>query len=477
MPRSHTTSERQSEPDPVGAPPRVTAVIPPHVDRVIALQRAVGNRAVVRLLGHRGGLLRQPAVKPAAAGYARTSPQAELSKDLHDELIRIANANVIIAFIRAQRGASAQVPATLALADVLADPATVKKLNPKPTTRDDLQPAIDLLVFHGVLAGRGPTLTVNIDAQTGDVNTARFDKAKASITSITTDFDRRAAAKDSVDPIGLTSTVDISLAAGAASEKKSDRDAVQAVSDLQSQLAESVVLLAADSSGKPRPPITRVTVDKLPAPTPKASGTNVLLLPIAGSKNPVEMPVDHVAGIESVETGTDPATVKLRQKLTVALERAVKQMHRAQGYRTFAVEVVDFLNRLSARNSHFVGGTYPRHDWGEYSVDAFLSVGEDADGFYQRPPTEQFFDDVNTTALEDTPVSLYGPFQWRAVYNDDRMISAIAAKYGAGRISKAPHHGPAPDKLHVHLDLRPVTLMPDPVTGFSVGAGGRIQVF
>lgn len=70
-----------------------------------------------------------------------------------------------------------------------------------------------------------------------------------------------------------------------------------------------------------------------------------------------------------------------------------------------------------------------------------------------------------------------GPFQWRAVYNDDRMISAIGAKYGAERISKAPHHGPAPDKLNVHLDLRPVSLVPDPVTGFSVGAGGRIQVF
>ena len=58
------------------------------------------------------------------------------------------------------------------------------------------------------------------------------------------------------------------------------------------------------------------------------------------------------------------------------------------------------------------------------------------------------------------------------------MIATIGRKYGAGRISKAPNHGPAPDhKLHVHVDLRPVTLEPDPQTGFSVAADGRIQVF
>jgi len=57
------------------------------------------------------------------------------------------------------------------------------------------------------------------------------------------------------------------------------------------------------------------------------------------------------------------------------------------------------------------------------------------------------------------------------------MIATIAGKYGGGRISKAPHHAPAPDKLHIHLDLRPVDLMPDPVTGLSVDPDGRIQVF
>lgn len=441
------------------------------VEGVLALQRSVGNRAVGRMLGSRGGLLQR-----VAAGYARTSPQAELSQDLHDEAARIANANVIIAFIRAKRAGAATAPATLALADVLADADTVKKLKPKPTTAADLQPTIDLLVFHDVLVGTGATLTVKIDAKTGDVDTTNFDRASASIARITTDFDRRAAAKDSVDPIGMTDLIDISIAAGAASEKKGDRDAEAAVADIRAQLTENVVLLAPDGA-KPRAPITRVTVATLPAATPNAAGTDVLVLPVAGAKKGVEVPSDRVVGIESVQTGTDPATVKLRTQLTAALEKAVKRMERAQGYRTFAVEVVDFLKRLAARNSHFVGGTYPRHDWGEYSVDVFLNVGEDADGFFKRPGTEQFFDDVNTTALEDKPTAPYGQFQWRAVYNDDRMLTTIGTKYGAGRISKAPHHGPAPDKLHIHLDLRPVTLMPDPVTGFSVGAGGRIQVF
>ena len=106
--------------------------------------------------------------------------------------------------------------------------------------------------------------------------------------------------------------------------------------------------------------------------------------------------------------------------------------------------MADFLNRLRARSSTFVGGTYPHHDWGENSVDVFLNVGEDDQGFYKVGPTETFLDAVNDTANEDGP---YGKCAWRAVYNDDRIIAKIEAKYGARRITKAPHHGPSPDKL------------------------------
>jgi hypothetical protein len=421
-------------------------------------------------------LLRQPTKTPpvVAAPLATTSPQDEPSKDLHDELARIANAKLLIAFIRAQRGTAAQVPSTLSLAAVLADQATVKKLKPKPQTVGDLQPAIDVLLFYGVLSGSGATLNVKVDATTGDVDTAKFDKAGEAIAKTTTDFDRRAQAKNPVDPITETGLLDIANAAGAAQEKKEDRDAVKAVDDLTAQLTENIVLLAPGAGSKPRPPITRVTVDKLPSPVPNAAGVDVLKLPVAGSTKPVEVPANQVVGIENVASGTDPATVKLRDKLKAALERAVKRMHAAQGYRTFSAPVLDFLTRLRSRNANWVAGTYPRHIWGEYSVDVFLTAAEDPDGFYNRRDAERFLDDVNATALDTS--GAYGAFQWHAVYNDARMANTINTKYGAGRLHQLAHHGPSPDKLHIHLDLRPVAVAPDKVSGFSVGAGGRITV-
>jgi hypothetical protein len=154
--------------------------------------------------------------------------------------------------------------------------------------------------------------------------------------------------------------------------------------------------------------------------------------------------------------------------------RAHKVLKRAQGYRSFAVEVIDFLERLRARNAQFSAGTYPGHSWGEFSVDVFLTAGEDKRGFYRVDPTETFFDDLNDTALE---VGRYGTFQWRAVYNDDRIIATVGAEYGRRRISKAPHHGPSPDKLHIHLDVRPDKLQPDAVTGFQINAAGRVDPF
>jgi hypothetical protein len=193
---------------------------------------------------------------------------------------------------------------------------------------------------------------------------------------------------------------------------------------------------------------------------------------VAGASKPVEVAADDVSGIEPVATGSHPDTAKLRAGLQSRLEKARKQLARAQGYRTFALEVVDFLERLRTRNTTWLAGTYPKHSWGEFSIDIFLTVGQDKQGFYRVGPTETFFDDLNDTALEDGP---WGTFQWRAVYNDDRMIATVGAKYGKHRISKAPHHGPAPDKLHIHLDVRPDKLYPDAVTGFTVNAAGRVD--
>ena len=205
---------------------------------------------------------------------------------------------------------------------------------------------------------------------------------------------------------------------------------------------------------------------------PNAKGVDVIALPIVGAAKPVEVAAADVAGIEPVSSGASADTAKLRAGLEAKLEKAKKTLARAQGYRTFAIEVIEFLERLRARNTTWVGGTYPRHSWGEFSVDIFLNVGEDKKGFYKVGPTETFFDDLDTTAQES---GTWGTFQWRAVYNDDRMIKTVGDKYGKRRISKAPHHGPAPDKLHIHLDLRPDTLQPDATTGFHVDEAGRVQ--
>ena len=444
---------------------------------MINLQRAAGNRAVTRLVAVGHHLARQPAPNPppvVRAGLATTSPQQEFSKDLHDELARIANAKVLIEFIRAQRGSASQVPATLDLVAVLADKPTVKKLKPQPHAVADLQPVVDLLAFYGVLSGSLPTLTVKVNASTGDVDTAKFDHASAAVATLTTDFDRRAAALNPVDPISQTELIDISQAAGTADEKKTDRESEQAVQNVKTQLAEHVVLLSPGPGGKARAPITRVTVDTLPSPVTKPSGAVVLQLPVAGSAKPLEVVASDVVGIESVAAGTDPATVKLRDKLTAALEKAIQRMHSAQGYRTFSLPVADFLRRLRTRNNRFFAGTYPHHLWAEYSVDMDLTIPVDADGFYSRRQAEQFLDDVNATALDTS--GPYGAFQWHAVYNDMQISNTINSKYGAGRMHQAPHHGPAPDKLHIHLDLRPVAIAPDTVSGFSIGAGGRIIV-
>jgi len=54
--------------------------------------------------------------------------------------------------------------------------------------------------------------------------------------------------------------------------------------------------------------------------------------------------------------------------------------------------------------------------------------------------------------------------------------ATINAKYG-DRMSSAPHHGPAPDKLHMHLDIRPLNVVADPDTGFGIDSSGRVVLY
>lgn len=143
--------------------------------------------------------------------------------------------------------------------------------------------------------------------------------------------------------------------------------------------------------------------------------------------------------------------------------------------RTFAEEVVVLFNRLHSRNTTWKVGTYRGHSWGEFSADIFFNVSFDkaAPGFWRRDIVRTFFDDLNAAAEEDDGV--IGKFAWRAIYNNDGLRAEINAKYGANRMLRAPHHGPHPDKLHIHLDMTPVNLRKDEVTGYKV-ENGRIRV-
>jgi hypothetical protein len=457
--RQHVGERESSE---SAAPAIALAPAQPHA--LLALQASAGNQAVTAMLGHR-------TMARDGANYAKTSPQAEYSGILHKEVDLLGNAKAIVAWLRAKRGALGTA-VSVSAAEIVGDAGLVKKLKPKPKEEGDVKPTLDLMVYYGVLKPGSGGFEGVLNKDTGDLDTARLDAATGEITALTKEFDERAAKKDSVDPITLTEQLDPSLAAGAASEKKEDKDAQKALADVEAQLGEHVVLRLPDTKGKARAPITRVTVDKLPAAAPNAKGVEVVTLPVAGAAKPVEVPADQVAGIEAVADGTSADAVKLRTGLQAKLEKAKKRLARAQGYRTFAIEVVEFLERLRGRNTTWVGGTYPRHDWGEFSVDVFLNVGEDDKGFYKVGPCETFFDAVDATAQENGE---WGTFQWRAVYNDDRMHKAVGDKYGRHRLSKAPHHGPSPDKLHIHLDLRPDKLQPDGKTGFQVNESGRVQ--
>lgn len=220
--------------------------------------------------------------------------------------------------------------------------------------------------------------------------------------------------------------------------KDFDERAAKEDSDAQKALA--------NAQGKPRPPITRVTVDKLPEATPNARGVDVIALPVAGAAKPVEVAAADVAGLEPVSSGASADTAKLRTGLEAKIEKAKKRLARAQGDRTFAIEVIEFLERLRTRNTTWVGGTYPRHSWGEFSVDIFLDDSAQEDGEW-------------------------GTFQARGLQRRPHH-QGVGDRYGKNRISKALHHGPSPDKLHIHLALRPDELQPDAKTGFDVTNGG-----
>jgi hypothetical protein len=390
---------------------------------------------------------------------------------LKDEVALFSNAGVILEWIVAQRAAGGSM--TSFKASVLfADAATMKKLKPVPATADELVPALEMLEFYEVVKRAGPddwtvVLAPLAAGQTqADVNRAGFDQNRKDIAAFQKSFEKRFDAKGHpIKQIAMKELLEDRLSAGAAGEWKGQHDAEKNLAGVQAELEEFV---AFRKTGKP---VFRVTNDS-PARVTVKDKTNVMLT-VAGQRKPTAVEESNFDRIEPVKTGASPEVVARRTDIEKRLKKAEGGLYTAQGFHRFAVELVWFLRDLDQTSSiKFKAGTYPAHGrYGEYAADMYPSIKQDGRGFYEIDKAEQFVDDINKVAEQGDPI--WGQFAWRIVYNDEELQKRINKKYGH-RMTSAPHHGPAPDKLHMHLDVRPLNLMADEFTGFQVGAGGRI---
>ena len=119
-----------------------------------------------------------------------------------------------------------------------------------------------------------------------------------------------------------------------------------------------------------------------------------------------------------------------------------------------------FLDAVAQQSPLFQRCDYREHARGAagFSVDILLVGGKlDARGFYAASDATAFLLAVDKVAAD-------AGAGWRALYNDAQVGAAIArrAKHGfvefvgqprLGRIELLNYHGPAPLKLHIHLDV------------------------
>jgi hypothetical protein len=134
-----------------------------------------------------------------------------------------------------------------------------------------------------------------------------------------------------------------------------------------------------------------------------------------------------------------------------------------------AKPVIALLRRLRERNRLWRAGTYAPHWWNDFSVDAFIVASIRAnDGFWARDKMREFFHALNAACEDDAAP---GRFAWKAIYNDTQLAQEMDGLYGAGRVlSGVEGHGPGP-RMHVHLDVRPLTVPFDATTGFWIKKG------
>ena len=125
--------------------------------------------------------------------------------------------------------------------------------------------------------------------------------------------------------------------------------------------------------------------------------------------------------------------------------------------------VIALLRRVRDINPRWKVGTYGRHFWNDFSADIFLVTSKNAQGFYAQDAVREFFRALNAACEQDTAP---GKFAWKGIYNDTEVALEMHKLYGTGRVLYGVDgHGPGP-RMHIHLDLRPLTVPCDAKTGF-----------
>jgi|GEM_PF-4330449 len=414
--------------------------------------------------------------KTTAPPAKNESPGDVFRAKLKDEAALFANAGAIVDWIVSERAAAGGATVTsFTTAALFSAAATMKKLKPQPAAVADLLPALEMLEFYKVVQRKGPgewdiVLTPPQPGQTQqEVDRAGFDQKRRDVEVFQKTFEKRFDAQGHpIKQIAQQQLLEDSMAAGATSEFKSQKAAETNLAAVKMELDEFVAFR------KQGPPIFRVTTDSPERVTDKGK-TNVLL-PIAGQKKPLPVDEAQLDRIESIRTGTSPEVAARRKSIEAKVKGAERGLFDAQAFHRFATEMVWFLHELATVSSvTFKAGTYPRHGkFAEYAADMYPTINEDARRFYEPAKAETFVDAINQVAEAGNPY--WGKFAWQIVYNDTTLQAKINQKYGP-RMSSAEHHGPAPDKLHMHLDIRPLDLVADPDTGFAVNPSGRVVLY
>jgi len=133
---------------------------------------------------------------------------------------------------------------------------------------------------------------------------------------------------------------------------------------------------------------------------------------------------------------------------------------------TIAPEVANFLIELRKLHKNFSASTYSGHGEGSwkgqgFSLDLTLT-GKDAEtderGFYKLETAKNFLRHIRDAAEVVKA-------EWRVLYDDDDVAKAINKETGKKNVSYMAEvfkgkeelnwHGPAPLKLHFHLDIAP----------------------